>query len=929
MPTSGAVNAASESPTGKAVAVGSTSTAPAVPATSASPLYAVASGANLLVLTASYTNTSSSATLSLVEPGGVTVSASGFDAAGIYDVPSLDAPGQQAIAVQNPKAGNWQLMVGNPSAVGTITYAATIDASLMTLAVAAPVVKTGSWSYAWQATNVPTGGTITFFAATQASGFAGVPISAPLPAGTTGTFVWNGGLVLPASYSVFALLSAGGAAPVQSYAPGGPVTVNTVTDLVVTLTGPTAPVPANAPTITLDLRAINSGTATATGATADLTVPAGFVPRYGQSTLVSTGSTWQATLGNIVAGGTVDLPLVFYPPGTATSALATFDASVATTTFNAAPAASTTASLPVAITAAVAGYDLEPSHTGTGQVAKAGGSFNYVVRLANDGSGAATGYSLTETVAGGHVLSATVDKSSTDASAVVSADTLDDILTISGGSLAPAGSVAIDVTVQPFGATPVIGTAAVQYASGASLEPANTVQVDVLGAGSVQSTDPADLSLAITANTGAIKNGGTITFTVTLTNVGPNVASGCIVSVPLPAFLTEISSSTLQGAYDPSTGLWTVGALSNGISRTLSIVARGGVNGHQTVTAAIAASDQTDPAPANNTAGVAVAVACFAAGTHIATPGGERPVESLQPGMLVIDGSGAAATVEWVGHRRIRVGGHPRPWDVAPVRVRADAFGPGRPHRDLWLSPDHAVAFEGVLIPIRYLINGATIVQEQVGTVTYWHVELARHALILADGLLCESYLDTGNRTAFANGGSSVQLHPALGRGAWPVEGCAPLVMAGPRRHAARAHLLRRATALDHRVIRDADLRVVDAGRSLRPLQADRLWRFAIPRGAAHLTLLSRRWVPAWMRPADDDARSLGVAIGRLWLDGRELGPDAPERGRGWHAFEGDWQWTDGAAQLAVAGCRELRFELAMTGDYWHPAAGRGEARSA
>jgi hypothetical protein len=85
------------------------------------------------------------------------------------------------------------------------------------------------------------------------------------------------------------------------------------------------------------------------------------------------------------------------------------------------------------------------------------------------------------------------------------------------------------------------------------------------------------------------------------------------------------------------------------------------------------------------------------------------------------------------------------------VRIAADAFGLGRPQRDVWLSPDHAVFVDDVLIPVRYLLNDATVRQEDVSTVTYWHVELAAHAVLLADGLPCESFLDTGNRGAFTN----------------------------------------------------------------------------------------------------------------------------------------------------------------------------------
>jgi hypothetical protein len=42
------------------------------------------------------------------------------------------------------------------------------------------------------------------------------------------------------------------------------------------------------------------------------------------------------------------------------------------------------------------------------------------------------------------------------------------------------------------------------------------------------------------------------------------------------------------------------------------------------------------------------------------------------------------------------------------------------------------------------------VVQETAVRITYWHVECARHEVLLAEGLPAESYLDTGNRGAFA-----------------------------------------------------------------------------------------------------------------------------------------------------------------------------------
>jgi hypothetical protein len=151
----------------------------------------------------------------------------------------------------------------------------------------------------------------------------------------------------------------------------------------------------------------------------------------------------------------------------------------------------------------------------------------------------------------------------------------------------------------------------------------------------------------------------------------------------------------------------------------------------------------TDFVVTNVAAGADVTVACFVAGTRILTAAGEMPVEELTVGAHVPTAASRLARIIWLGHQRAT---------VPPVRVRAGAFGNDTPARDLLLSPDHAVFADGVLIPVRYLVNGSTVVQEPVDEVTYYHVELAEHDVILAEGLPCESYLDTGNRAAFANG---------------------------------------------------------------------------------------------------------------------------------------------------------------------------------
>jgi len=107
----------------------------------------------------------------------------------------------------------------------------------------------------------------------------------------------------------------------------------------------------------------------------------------------------------------------------------------------------------------------------------------------------------------------------------------------------------------------------------------------------------------------------------------------------------------------------------------------------------------------------------------------------------------------------------------------------------MFLSPDHAVFIDGVLIPVKHLIDGPSIVQVPLDEVTYFHVELPQHAVLFAEELPVESYLDTGDRSSFANGGGPMRPHPDFSTVTWEALGCAPLVVTGPELDAARARL--------------------------------------------------------------------------------------------------------------------------------------------
>jgi hypothetical protein len=136
-------------------------------------------------------------------------------------------------------------------------------------------------------------------------------------------------------------------------------------------------------------------------------------------------------------------------------------------------------------------------------------------------------------------------------------------------------------------------------------------------------------------------------------------------------------------------------------------------------------------------------VICFLKGTLIWTPDGERRVEDLRISDRVVTSAGDAKPIQWVWRRRFeRQPGREWAEEIAPVRVARSALGPNTPHRDLYLSRNHCLYIDGVLIPAVDLINGSTIVRVDdihLREIEYFHIKLERHSVIYAEGAACET----------------------------------------------------------------------------------------------------------------------------------------------------------------------------------------------
>jgi hypothetical protein len=153
-------------------------------------------------------------------------------------------------------------------------------------------------------------------------------------------------------------------------------------------------------------------------------------------------------------------------------------------------------------------------------------------------------------------------------------------------------------------------------------------------------------------------------------------------------------------------------------------------------------------------------VACYLAGTMILTDRGEIAVEDLVIGDRLITASGAARPLKWIGTRSYAggfIGRH-----VMPVCIKRGAMADGVPHRDLYVSPRHAVFIDGALFPAGLLLNGESIVTvTNLDVVQYFHLELDSHDVILAEGTAAESFVDDDSRNIFQNARDYRALYPA------------------------------------------------------------------------------------------------------------------------------------------------------------------------
>ncbi len=133
---------------------------------------------------------------------------------------------------------------------------------------------------------------------------------------------------------------------------------------------------------------------------------------------------------------------------------------------------------------------------------------------------------------------------------------------------------------------------------------------------------------------------------------------------------------------------------------------------------------------------------------------GERAVETLRAGDMVLNADGEPRRILWVGHRRLDTDELARHPHLRPVCIPEGCFGPGMPHSPLSISPQHrifltgwavelATGMDAALIPALHLVGDRVVRGPQDQAVDYFHLLFEDHEVVLSNGLPTESLQPT------------------------------------------------------------------------------------------------------------------------------------------------------------------------------------------
>jgi len=312
---------------------------------------------------------------------------------------------------------------------------------------------------------------------------------------------------------------------------------------------------------------------------------------------------------------------------------------------------------------------------------------------------------------------------------------------------------------------------------------------------------------------------------------------------------------------------------------------------------------------------------CFLAGTAISTPNGTMVIETISTNDIIETFDWQTnqvihSAVTWIGKKHVTVKTN-QPDDLAgyPVRVLKGAIADNVPNQDLLITPEHCLFFDGNFVPVRMLVNGRSIYYDRsITSYDYYHIETEKHSVIWANGMLTESYLDTGNRNAFLTNHRVVSLFNETKT--WDVDAAAPLnvqrSMVEPIYSQINSRAIYNNIASKTESVsltNDPNLHLeTGLGTIIEPhLVQNGKYVFIIPEGINIVNIISRTSRPCETIGAFvDDRRKLGVLVGQAFIMSNNSVHDltdylSDESLEGWDVVENSpCRWTNGKATLNI-----------------------------